>query len=78
MARKISTRLAIEGEAEYRRAITGINNELKTHKSQLALIESEYKGNANSMQALTSKGKALTDMQGIAGGQAERIEKRAG
>ena len=61
--RTISTRLAIEGEAEYKRAITGINNELKTHKSQLALIESEYKGNANSMQALTAKGKALADMQ---------------
>ncbi len=61
--RTISTKLAIEGEAQYRQALSSCNAELKTLKSSLALAESEYKNNANSMEALTAKGKALSDMQ---------------
>lgn len=61
--RTISTKLAIEGEAQYKQALSACNAELKTLKSSLALAESEYKNNANSMEALTAKGKALSDMQ---------------
>ena len=61
--RTISTKLAIEGEAQYKQALSSCNAELKTLKSSLALAESEYKNNANSMEALTAKGKALSDMQ---------------
>ncbi len=60
--RKISTKLAIEGEAEYKQAIASCNTELRTLKSSLALVESEFKGNANSMEALTAKGNALEKM----------------
>ena len=41
--RTISTKLAIEGEAQYRQALSSCNAELKTLKSSLALAESEYK-----------------------------------
>ena len=61
--RTISTRLAIEGEAQYKQAIAGINAERAIHKSALDLVNSQYKGNANSMDALQSKQKALADIQ---------------
>lgn len=61
--RTISTKLAVEGEAEYKQKIASCNSELKTLKSSLALVQSEYKNNANSMEALTAKGEALSAMQ---------------
>lgn len=60
--RNISTKLAVEGESEYKRAIAACNSELSTLKSSLALVESSFKGNANSMEALTAKGAALESM----------------
>lgn len=61
--RTISTRLTIEGEAQYKQAIKAIDAELRNHKSALDLVNSQYKGNANSMDALQSKQKALADIQ---------------
>ena len=61
--RTISTKLAVEGEAEYKQKIASCNSELKTLKSSLALVQSEYKNNANSMEALTAKGEALSAEQ---------------
>lgn len=58
--RTVSTKLAIEGESEYRASITRINAELKNMQSALRLTESEYKNNANSMAALSAKGEALS------------------
>lgn len=57
--RTISTKLAIEGESEYRQAITNINNSLRTLKSELALVESQFRNDANSQAALTAKGEVL-------------------
>lgn len=53
--RVISTKMAIEGESEYKSKVASINTELKTLQSQLKLVESEYKGNANSAEALRAK-----------------------
>lgn len=60
--RTISTKLAIEGESEYRASINRINTEIKSLQSALKLTESQYQTNANSMAALTAKGKALSDL----------------
>ena len=60
--RTISTRLAIDGEAEYRKAISACASSLSMLKSNLALTESQFKGNANSMEALSAKGSALAAM----------------
>ena len=38
--RNIRTRLDIEGEKEFKQAIADVNRELKTHKSELALVQS--------------------------------------
>ena len=60
--RTISTKIAIDGEAQYRQSITSINAELRKYQSALGLVESEYKTNANSLEALTAKQKALADL----------------
>ena len=60
--RYISTKLAIEGESEYRSAIQAINGEIKSLQSALRLTESEFQNNANSMAVLTSKGEALNNL----------------
>lgn len=73
--RKISTKLAVEGEAEYKQKIASCNSELKTLKSSLALVQSEYKNNANSMEALTAKGEALNAMQAAQAKKVSELEK---
>lgn len=60
--RTISTKLAIDGESEYRASLTRINSEIKTLQSALKLTESEFQNNANSMAALTAKGEALSNL----------------
>lgn len=60
--RYISTKLAIEGEAAYRAALTRTNSELKNLQSALKLTESEFKGQSNSIDALRSKGEALSKL----------------
>lgn len=62
MARTISTKLAVEGESQYKQAIASCSSELSTLKSQLNLVETAYKGNANSLTALSEKGKTLQSM----------------
>ncbi len=60
--RTISTRLAIEGESQYKQSIASCNSELSVLKSSLALVESQFKGNANSMEALAAKGSTLSEL----------------
>ena len=58
----IATRLAIEGEKEYKSAIKTVNSELATLKSELKKVESQFSGQANSYAALSEKGKTLASM----------------
>lgn len=67
----LATKLVIEGEAEYKRAVQNCNNELRAMKSELALVTAEYKENANSIEALSAKGEALGKMYET---QAKRVE----
>ncbi len=60
--RTISTKLALEGEAEYRAKIKNINAELGLHKSELEKVQAQYKNSANTLEALSSKQSALTNM----------------
>src|SRR5574344_2303126 len=62
VVRNISTRMSIEGDAEYKQKLSGINSEIKTLGSQLKLTESQFAGQANSMAALTAKGSALSNL----------------
>ena len=58
--RTISTKLAIEGESEYRAAVSRVNAEIKTLQSNLKLTESQFQTNANSIEALQAKHDALS------------------
>jgi len=63
--RTISTRLAVQGESQYRAAITSVNAELKNMQSALQMTESQYKNNANSIEALTAKDQALNNLLAV-------------
>ena len=56
----IRTKLVIDGEAEYRKAISACNSELKALGSGLALTKQEFEGAANSVEALTAKQENLS------------------
>ena len=62
MANKITTAVAVEGEQQYREAIKACASELSTLKSDLIATESEFRNNANSMEALSAKGEVLAEM----------------
>ena len=59
--RTITTKIALDGEAEFKKQMSSVNSELKTLSSELKLSESEFKGQANSVEALTAKDKLLKD-----------------
>lgn len=62
MSRTIDTVLKLSGEGAYRDALKQCGAEMKVLKSELARTSSEYRTNANSMEALTAKGKVLAQM----------------
>ena len=71
--RTISTKLAIDGESEYRASLSRINSEIKTLQSALRLTESQYQTNANSMEALKAKGDALNKLYEAQKGKIDQL-----
>lgn len=59
MARTIKTTIAIDGESAYRKALSQINDVLRTHSSNLKRLSSEYRTSANGTEALTKKQELL-------------------
>ena len=57
--RNISTRLSVDGEKEFKTQMAAANRELKNLRSEMALSEAEFKGQANSVEALTEKDRIL-------------------
>lgn len=51
----IGAGIVLDGEKEFKKAITEINNGLKVTASELALVTAKYSENANSVKALTDK-----------------------
>lgn len=60
--RVISTRLAVDGETEYKRAIESVNGTLRAMKAELSYTESAFRGQANTLTALTEKQRIQKDM----------------
>lgn len=60
--RNIETVLRVQHESEYKAALKNCTSELKVMKSELTKVSSEYRNNANSMEALTAKGQVLSKM----------------
>ena len=68
--RTIATVLKVEGEESYKSALKNASGELRVLKSELERVSSEYRTNANSMEALTKKGEVLSRMYDV---QEQRI-----
>ncbi|HWT27165.1 MAG TPA: phage tail protein, partial [Mobilitalea sp.] len=58
-AENIGPKIVLEGEKEYRSAISGINRDQKVLTSEMKAMSAEFDGNANSVQALTKKSEIL-------------------
>lgn len=57
--RVISTSIKLDGEAEFKKQMSSVNSELKTLRTEMAYSEEAFKGQANTMEALTAKDKLL-------------------
>ena len=57
--RSVKARVALEGEAEYKQAISEINAGNRTLASEMKKLQAEYKGNTDSVEFLTKKGELL-------------------
>lgn len=60
--RTINTIIRLQNESEYKTALKNCTSELKVMKSELDKVTSEYRTNANSMDALAAKGDVLSKM----------------
>lgn len=61
--KKISYRIAIDGEAEYKTALRNLNAELKTLGTESKKLSAIYAGESNTYDALIAKSKNLADQQ---------------
>lgn len=60
MAFDIGPKIGIDGEAEFRQAIQGINTTMKTLGSEMAVVTSEFGKNERSAESLTARNEVLT------------------
>ena len=61
MATNIGPKIGIDGEAEFRKQIANINQQIKTLGSEMKAITSEFDDNADSQVQLARQTKNLTD-----------------
>lgn len=60
--RVISTRLQLDGEKEFKQQMSAVNSELRTLKTELNYTETAFRGQANTLEALTEKQRIQKDM----------------
>lgn len=68
----IGAGIVLDGEKEFKQAVTDINNGLKVTTSELMLVTARFSDNSKSMEALTAKSEVLED---AVNGQREKILK---
>ena len=57
--RTITTKLALDGEDAFKAQMSSVNREMRGLREEMKLSETQFKGQANSMEALTDKQKIL-------------------
>ena len=57
--RKVGLKIEIDGEKEYKQAISELNKGNQVLASELKLVSEQYRGNEESIEALTAKGDVL-------------------
>lgn len=60
---KVGLVLALDGEKEFSAALQSATESVRLARASLKQVEEQYKGNANSLQALIDKDKALRDIE---------------
>lgn len=55
MPRKIGATLSLDGERQFRQAISEVNRDLRTNATQLEILSIKYRDNGNSVKALTER-----------------------
>jgi len=60
MADNFGLKIGVEGEKEFKKALSDINQSFKVLGSEMKLVESEFGRNENSVQSLTAKNEVLT------------------
>lgn len=60
----ISVKIGMQGEREFKQALSDINNGLKVTASELALVTAKFSQNSQSVTALTAKGEVLNKQIG--------------
>lgn len=77
-ANEIKVKLIIDKEKEFKSALDSCFAELNKAKAQLKLTDSEYRGNANSVEALTARVEALNRIYQAQTGIVSQTEKALG
>ena len=76
--RTIATELTLGGEKQFNDQMKAVNSNLKTLKSDMAAVSSEFRKNENSVEALRAKQKILQDQyrqqQEVVGALTKRLE----
>lgn len=60
VTREVKTKMSVDGEQAYKKAMTEINSGLKVLSSEMKLTTAQFKGQANSIEALTAKHDGLS------------------
>jgi hypothetical protein len=71
MAYRVGATVKLDGEREFKQALTEINAGIKVNASELRLLSAQYSQNGNSVKALTDRGIAL---QNQINSQREKVE----
>jgi TP901 family phage tail tape measure protein len=75
MARKIGAVIALDGEQQFKNAVTACTKSLNNMKSALKLVETQTAGQKNSLEALQKKHDALNNVLGAAKAKQEAVAK---
>ena len=59
--RQITTKLAVDGEREFKQQISAVNRELSNLGAEMKLVDAQFKGQANSAAALREKQRILSE-----------------
>lgn len=73
--RKVTTQLAVDGETEFKRHLNAVTSELKNVGAEMRLVDAQFKGQANSTEALTRKQKLLEDAYANQQNKVEALEQ---
>ena len=69
--RKITTKIELTGEAQYKQSLSSLSSSLRLYNSELSILKAKYKDTQNSTEYLTQKGNLLNKVQQT---QSERIK----